>query len=160
MATLKELQALGKKKQDELDAIQKQIDDAKEKEAEKTFTEVHETIKEYKDAFSLKHRRALAKLLGFEKEVVEADGAEPKSSKTTGPKPEKKDYILNDGKNTPFTYGGKGRKPDILKHFEESEKGKKLIADGKATYTLANAPKEAPKVDPKDSEKGKEPAKA
>ena len=42
--------------------------------------------------------------------------------------------FLQDGKKTPFYYGGKGPKPDILKQFESSDAGAKLIEQGKPTY--------------------------
>lgn len=156
MATLAELQAKKQKALDEAAAIETQIKNEMTKAAENMYQDVIETITEYKDLFSAEQKKAIAALLNLKAKA----GRKPRGSGSTKPQNEKKDYILNDGKNTPFTYGGKGRKPDILKHFEESEKGKKLIADGKPTYTLANATKEAPKADPKDSEKGKEPAKA
>lgn len=154
MATLAELQAKKQKALDEAAAFETQIKEEMSKAAEKQYKSVIDILNEYKEVFTADQKKAIASLL----DVKAKAARKPRSPNGTVAKTPsaKKDYILNDGKKTPFAWGGKGRKPEVVTAFEASEAGKKLIAAGQPTYTLV----EAPKAETKADEKGKEAAKA
>ncbi|MBA0369506.1 hypothetical protein D7Y42_02115 [Stenotrophomonas maltophilia] len=79
---------------------------------------------------------------GQKAQVSNFFGSAKKGGKSAGSKPRNTvpkelrahNRFLHDGKKTPFYYGGKGPKPETLKHFEASEAGVKLIKDNKPTY--------------------------
>ncbi len=130
----KEAQELEKKLADEFAALEqkqaedrKRIEEAKRVSAGEALEDALKTITEIAHYLTDAQKAQVSNLFAPAKKPRAAKGTVPKKDKTPN-------NVLADGKKTPFYYGGKGRKPDILREFEESDAGKKLIEAGKPTY--------------------------
>ncbi|HFJ9612657.1 TPA: hypothetical protein ACG4NT_000080 [Stenotrophomonas maltophilia] len=133
----KEAQALEEKLAKELAALEERqaadrqrIQEARRASAGDALNEALETLSNIAEYLTDAQKAQVSNFFGPAKKIKGAT----KTRSATPKAPREHNRFLHDGKKTPFAYGGKGRKPDILRDFEASEAGKKLIQEGKPTY--------------------------
>ncbi len=112
----------------EQESTKKLIEESKRKNAATALEDALKTITEIAPYLTDAQKAQVTNLFAPTKKTRAAKGTVPKKDKTPN-------HVLADGKKTEFYYGGKGRKPDTLREFEESPAGKKLIEAGKPTYS-------------------------
>ncbi len=137
--TWKEADELEKKLAKDLAALEEKqaadrqrIQDARRASAGDALEEVLNTLSNISAYLSDGQKAQVANFFGPVKKGGKAAGSKPRN---TVPKEQRaNNRFLHDGKKTPFYYGGKGPKPEVLRNFEASEEGAKLTAEGKPTY--------------------------
>lgn len=137
--TWKEADELEKKLAKDLAALEEKqaadrqrIQEARRASAGDALEEVLNTLSSISGYLSESQKAQVSNFFGTGKKGGKSAGSKPRN---TVPKELRAhNRFLHDGKKTPFYYGGKGPKPDILKQFEGSDAGVKLIKDNKPTY--------------------------
>lgn len=133
MATLSELEKQIAESEKATQKLKDQMKVEKTKEATNVFNEIIKLL----DGFSGYLSDEQKSLVGAYVLPPPAPGAKGKTKarKSGGPKVTKPaNWKLAGGEKTEFFYGGKGPKPELLRNFEATPEGKKLLADGKPTY--------------------------
>lgn len=113
-------------------ADRQRIQEARRASAGDALEEVLNTLTNISGYLTDSQKAQVSNFFGPVKKGGKSAGSKPRN---TVPKELRAhNRFLHDGKKTPFYYGGKGPKPETLKHFEASEAGMKLIKDNKPTY--------------------------
>lgn len=135
----KEAQALEEKLAKELAALEEKqaadrqrIQEARRASAGDALNEALDTLSSIAEYLTDAQKAQVSNLFAPAKKGGKGAGSKPRNS--TPKEPREHNRFLHDGKKTPFAYAGKGRKPDILREFEASDAGVKLIEQGKPTY--------------------------
>lgn len=111
-------------------AERQRIKDARRASAGEALNEALETLSNVAEYLTEAQKAQVSNFFGPAKKIKGTS-----KPRNTAPKePRAHNRFLHDGKKTPFAYGGKGRKPDILREFEASDAGVKLKKEGKPTY--------------------------
>ncbi|MCW8340553.1 hypothetical protein [Stenotrophomonas sp. SG1] len=110
----------------------KRVQDARRAAAGETFEDALNTLSKISAYLTEAQKAQVSKLFAPAKKGGKSGNRKPRNS--TPKEPREHNRFLHDGKKTPFAYAGKGRKPDILREFEASDVGAKLIEQGKPTY--------------------------
>ncbi|MBK0052975.1 hypothetical protein [Stenotrophomonas sp. S39] len=140
--TWKEADELEKKLDKEIAALaekqapdRQRIEEARRASARDVLTDVFNMLSKNSKYLTKSQK---ARVSEFFKETESDESVSDTPKKERKPRTPKEDRVnnrfLHDGKKTPFYYGGKGPKPDILKQFEGSDAGVKLLKDNKPTY--------------------------